>query len=764
MFTCKSQRQLFNQRFHNSGVRQSLRIKSLIPILVKALLPVAIGLASMTGNTAEDIAQAPELESVIVMGERLGRDLQQTVTSVRVFDEEDIAKLNAHTVVDLLNKSANLVATDTSFTIRGIRNSGVGGAGSSDTATIFVDGVPVTSSNTTRATLGIWDVSQVEVLRGAQSTNQGANTLAGAIVIRTNDPTFDGAEGKVRLRAGQYGIQEQAFAYGDTLIDDVLSYRVSVQRYQDDGFITNQTLDDDEWGGADELNGRAKLLWQPSGNDDTQVLLTLSRQETDSNVFNIVRSDDPFERDSFENTPTDIDISLNKQATLEMTHRLNDQWELKSITSAGKYRFDYSFDEDRIAQLDTVRDVVRDQNVLTQELRLSFDSERLRAVAGLYASKVDDFSSNDTKGRFIDIDGPGPFPSIPLGLSNSFDQTNTNYAFYFDSDYDLTDWLVLNLGGRLDRTEVETATSVIATRDTDLSLLGLDATCAAAAPGFGSSASDCNQLVDGLLPPADGGEGGASDTVFLPKFGLTASVSDDINLGFSVQRAFRSAGASLNQATSQVVPFNPEFSTNYELSLRSQWFEQALTVNANVFYVDWKDQQVTVTNPLNNSDQQTENAGKSALQGAELEAYWQLTEALDIYAALGYVDTEFKEFVSFGEDYSGNEFPYASSTTASIGINWSGTQGMFGSVNARYAAENYSSIENKTNAQSDAYTVFDVRVGYRAQNWQVSAYVDNLFDREYLTDRDIRSVSGIEYNRFIVGSPRVAGLSLDLFW
>src|SRR3546814_10188159 len=63
--------------------------------------------------------------------------------------------------------------------------------------------------------------------------------------------------------------------------------------------------------------------------------------------------------------------------------------------------------------------------------------------------------------------------------------------------------------------------------------------------------------------------------------------------GFTVQRGYRSGGSSGNIARSATFSYDPEFTWNYELSLRSAWLDGRLTLNANAFYVDWKDQQVS---------------------------------------------------------------------------------------------------------------------------------------------------------------------------
>jgi outer membrane receptor protein involved in Fe transport len=79
---------------------------------------------------------------------------------------------------------------DSGIVLRGINSEGVGGPSGSPLATTYVDGVPQTQNGARRGVNGTWDLQQVEVWRGPQSTIVGRNALAGAIQVKTNDPTM----------------------------------------------------------------------------------------------------------------------------------------------------------------------------------------------------------------------------------------------------------------------------------------------------------------------------------------------------------------------------------------------------------------------------------------------------------------------------------------------------------------------------------------------------------------------------------------------
>uniref|UniRef100_UPI0035C69DEA prolipoprotein diacylglyceryl transferase family protein n=1 Tax=Marinobacter sp. TaxID=50741 RepID=UPI0035C69DEA len=104
--------------------------------------------------------------------------------------------------------------------------------------------------------------------------------------------------------------------------------------------------------------------------------------------------------------------------------------------------------------------------------------------------------------------------------------------------------------------------------------------------------------------------------------------------------------------------FDPEFTSTWELALRTQWLHGDLRAHLNLFTTDWKDQQVLVGDSVSFYTITT-NAGESHLYGAEAELLWRIAEHWEGFTALGWLETEFEEFVNEDQDFAGNECPYA---------------------------------------------------------------------------------------------------------
>ena len=224
-------------------------------LLVLASVPVrAFGQSSLeTGPGAGPLELAP----ITVLGQKAPVDRQQAGTSVAIIRPGADGTGADERFDRLLQRTPNVApqAGDRGIVIRGIGQTGFGFGdtpfpitrGPGDLVTTFVDGVPVSAI---AGATSLFDVEQVEIYRGSQSTAFGRGALAGAVAIETRDAT---AEASLDL-VGAVGTQdslEGGVAFGHELVEDVLSVRVAAQARRDDGFNDNRTTGRPE--DADEL-------------------------------------------------------------------------------------------------------------------------------------------------------------------------------------------------------------------------------------------------------------------------------------------------------------------------------------------------------------------------------------------------------------------------------------------------------------------------------------------------------------------------------
>ncbi|EEG24991.1 Colicin I receptor precursor [Eikenella corrodens] len=194
---------------------------------------------------AEETDAAAQLPDIVVTGERGSRTMLQTGTSHNVFTAPDIDR-SGHklSATDLLKQTVNTVDLGSGNdlpTVRGVDGSGpaVGAvaffAGTRPRLNLSIDGRSATYNEYAFGTQSLWDMRQVEVLRGPQSLVRGQNAVAGAIVMRSNDPTQEW-EGAVRLGAGNQKTRNGALMVSGPIVKNNLAFRLSAERQQRESY------------------------------------------------------------------------------------------------------------------------------------------------------------------------------------------------------------------------------------------------------------------------------------------------------------------------------------------------------------------------------------------------------------------------------------------------------------------------------------------------------------------------------------------------
>ncbi len=762
--------------------------------MMRSALGVAVVLANQATFAEKTVnINDPQIEEVVVTGLKIDRNLQDTPVSVALTTAQDIEERALVDIYDVLNQTANVTGEfGSSFTIRGIDAFSVStnGYGGNHTglASVYVDGAPMPYRVVQQGAFSTWDVNQIEVLRGPQSTLQGRNSLAGAIVVSTQKPTYEWG-GDVKVQMGENGQRDLAFAGGGAIVEDQLAFRVSVEDREYDG-INHTPYLSKNGDYSENQNYRAKLLFEPEAIEGLSALLSYTKTKNDIGV--------PFVRTPVDgssvlsasrvldhNTQTSEDTNTDLY-NLRVDYDIDEHWSFTSISSYTDARYGYLWDGDASSDLDLELDNKHDAKTTTQEFRLVYNDDTISAVAGLYWSRLK--SEDDTIGqRGIDLEDQGLIgvaqgmgfteaqarmvlgyygalgaDPIVLNMNRAYtEQEIETYAVFADVEYKLTEQLDLLLGFRWDYEEQERNSVSNNTIDTVLPdpvaaamidpLLGFGVT---AVNGFITDLVNSSSTVE---PESD-----ADFREFLPKAGLVYHWNDDISTSFIYQEGYRSGGISYNIARGVSVAYDAEYTKNYELSFRSQWLDDRLTWNANAFFIDWTDQQLTEQLSPARYDEQTGNVGKSEVTGMETEISYQVNGDLLIYGGLGYSKTEFKDYTNRSGNFDGREFAESPEWTANAGLTYFDADGWFANVNASYVDDAvaflYPNGSNNLEPASDRRVVVDLRAGYEWRSdvdWGVYVSVKNLLDEEYVVTpakQNNRSVT--------LGTPRQASVEL----
>ncbi|WP_181880635.1 TonB-dependent receptor, partial [Ectopseudomonas mendocina] len=355
-------------------------------------LAVASSLMAVTAAMAAEepgAKKALELKEVVVTGEKIERSQDKTLSSVAVVTSEDIRAHGDQDLQNVLDRTPGIYAQsgNENWGIRGIPVSGFddqGPAAMNGAVSVYVDDALQVNRLLTHNPMLLWDMEQVEVYRGAQSTTQGRNSLAGAIIMKSKDPTFD-PEFSVRSNAGKYGERGTSAMANGTLIDGLVAGRLAVDYQTSDGYIENEFLDMD----ANQLrssNIRGKFLILPS--DDMDLLLTFARTKQRSGLNAVAAvNGKPDYYSVYENTETYNTLAQNT-ATAKLDYRLDDFWTLTSVTSGTWSKYDSILDFDRTTTLTQTAPRHHEQTLGSQELRLGYSSEKVSGVMGAYLGRL----------------------------------------------------------------------------------------------------------------------------------------------------------------------------------------------------------------------------------------------------------------------------------------------------------------------------------------------------------------------------------------
>ncbi|MGI2117118.1 TonB-dependent receptor [Shewanella oncorhynchi] len=680
--------------------------------LARAPLALAIAAALSTPVFAQtDAIDKPdpstEMEVMVVTADFRSSSLEKMPSSITVIDSQKIQDESAQHFEDLLNSIANFNWSGGSsrpkyFQIRGVgEQEQYQGAPNSSVGYIIDDidlsGIGMVSS--------MYDLQQVEVLRGPQGTRYGANALAGLIYLKSNDPT-DVFEHGGEVSLGDDDLRTfSGFSSGPLTDSGKLLYRVSMQQHQQNGYHDNLYLDRDDTNGRDEFSGRAKLRWYAT--DDLQFDLTVLHADFDNgyDVWSLTNSPTQTTSDQ-----PGVDSQRTTGAGFKATYSGAENFELTSLTSFANTDHHYSYDGDWAnseywaskqcnddngnlapCQYDYFWDKTGQRKTASQEFRLS-STEQGRIFAestdwllGVYAMNLKEDNQLYSE-----------YNASPDEVLDS-EYEATNYALFGQLDTDLGSNYALSVGLRLERRN--------------------------------SHYSDTNN--DNFDP---------SETMWGGHIAVSKVLNDSHNAYVRVARGYKAGG--FNMTLPVELNDKKEFSTetlyNYEIGLKSHWLAGLIDTNLALFYMDRQDQQVAASQQDPDKPQRfilfTENAGSSNNYGAELDATWYATDNLQVYSSLGWLETAYGDYQyqdKYGTevDLTGRDLAHSPHLTYSLGGTYRANSGWFANLNLSGKSEFYYSDSNES--RSEPYTIVNARVGYEASAWSAYLWGRNLFNEEY---------------------------------
>lgn len=702
---------------NKSYAAHSISVLNASAALALALLlsSPAIATDSQASDRADDSA-APSLKEVVVTARRRSERLQDVPDSITAFTATTLENDGIEHVADFMQLTPNLTYEDGSsyrpgyitISMRGISNGQEGWP----SVTYVVDGVPVSSLD--EINLGsLTDVERIEVLRGPQSALYGANAIAGAINIITKQPKN---QMEAHFDAGYSNGNDKRIgvSVSGPVINDVLLFRVTASYNRGDGLIDSASNGDHlQYLNEAEMHGR--LIFKPA--DGFQVDFRLSYVDDRDGAGYQEKLATAGDIDTF-NLQTDPRRSLvgfDHRDLIASSTRI--QWDLPGVSLSSITGFSnlnqgsagsLCYDDPNAPILpaagggaqclfgaaygnaalpgQAVDDLESDQDsyqLASEDLRVtSAGNQPLRWLAGasgMYRRALNGFDA----GTLVAPDG---------SFNVLFPEWNVRHdrwwALYSQVSYNILPRLELTADARYDKNNY-------------------------------SNVSYTNRNANVVVPvlsPSGSLEPEQRETAdaFQPKGQLSYHFDTNLMAYVTWSRGFR---AGYYEAANFTLP---EHTTNYEAGVKAQLLGERLTLNADVFHIDYSNQQFSqiIDAP---PYRESVNIPKTRIDGSEVESNFALNRAVSLGASVGYLNARVDD---------GTRSPSTPKFTANLTVDFvhpvSASWNLYAHADYRFSSSMYLGLDDTFEISSKSYT--NLRLGVEDDHWSVALFGRNVFD------------------------------------
>jgi outer membrane receptor protein involved in Fe transport len=760
---------------------------------------VGLGLAAPCAMAADESG----LEEVVVTAEKYTSTILNTPISMSAMTGEQLATAGitslvsvAHEIPGLSMRSAGPGQTE--YEARGLASNG----GASPTVGFYLDEIPLSPpamSQTGKVVIdpNLYDIARIEVLRGPQGTLYGSGSMGGTIKVVTNQPKLNVFEGSVQgTLSGTEG--GSGNGGGDLMLNiplgSTMALRVVASDFYRSGWIDRIVVSPYPTNTApgtfgsllnapvqsvktnantEKLYGaRASLLFQPT--DDLTIIASAMWQHLAMGAY-----------DEFDSPPYPARMARYEAFDVpEPTHDIIHIYGLTitaslgwaDLTSATSY-----FDRDSSQTQDASGSLywtsyqgaaatpppvppfppllavpyseTDPSHQFSQELRLSSKGDdRLHWVTGAFYS--------DLHSTWIETNSN---PNNTVSYQGTYFESYNPYhvqqvALFADGSYKLTDQWKVSAGVRWYRYQSQQ----------DEQEWGL---VPYIAPNPTPSAPILTQ---------------ASDRGFNPRFVLSYNPTADLTSYLSASKGFRPGGANeqLPQPACPAAPLNfgPDNVWDYELGEKARLLDGRVTINGDVYYIQWKDVQQSVTLPC--GYQYQANAGDGRSYGPELEIKGKLTNSWTLSASGTYTDAKLTKpsdayvgYLTSGAltptgtwcaSAAGCTSPILNvpRETGSLSLSYSsavfGAYQLTGRISDSYVGWSYDEAYY-FGIRLPSYSIANARLGLAHDAWSVNLFVDNLTNKVALiTSNNTSYQFNVPWQiRYSTNQPRTFGTQVN---
>jgi iron complex outermembrane receptor protein len=776
-----------------------------------AAAPAAVAAASAPGGRA--VPDDGTLQQVVVTATKRATTLEDTPLAVTSLNAQTLDDQHVQTIADLTHLVPSFQATTQgdhgviTLTLRGIGNDSAKTEYADPEVGMFVDGIYAPRAEGAAALL--FDMENIEVLRGPQGTLWGRNSTVGAVNMQTAKPELGQLFGSVQGGLGNYDRYGMRAAFNVPL-SDTLAMRAAFVHEQHDGYVSYQRaphlpLDQqqaaaqpviDAWNQAnpdhpiafqpinpnlfvqggpkynsqDQSAARLSLLWKPQRDVSWDISYEkfLDRGTPNMNLMQTPRPGESFWSALIDTAPQ-LDRSVNTVRS-RLDWAVNDSMAFAWIAGYSDFRGSSDFDQDGGAKVPTSftsgatfqEDRTNNSHYQNWSSEFELMSTGKRAVDWIVGAY---YAAENNSIRF-DIPIMNGTQQGTVGWQGSFIQpkeTVASEALFGQATWNLSDTLHLTGGARYtwDDRRNDGGTNNGWTYDPTVPQVPIDPGLNPLDPGSGFSTYQHND-----------GHYSNSKPTWLAR--LTWEAAPDLLTYASISTGYKSGG--LQDGGRE---YGPETLTNYEIGAKKS-FDRTVTWNNALYYQDFKDFQFSapVTNPDGTHSLATSNAEGAKVYGLESELAAQLTRDDSLTLTYAYIHTELGHLLAGSNDYTlpacpdpqisscldvtGHELPHApsNSLTALFEHTFRFADGsrLAPRIAFHWESSSWLSVFNLGEGdQQKSYTRTDLGLRYQAaKQWYVDAYVQNVEDGRVKTNA--QNAFGVWQSQYL--PPRTYGVNV----
>jgi iron complex outermembrane receptor protein len=708
-------------------MRVCSRFRRALAGLAGALVPVLVAQAA-----AQSTGQPPAitLPTVVVTAQKEPADVKSVPGSVTAVTQDTLTSAGVRIVSDAAFFAPNTFFTE--FTARKASNPrfrGIGASPANPAVTTYIDGVPQLNANS--SSIELLDVSQIEFVRGPQSPLYGRNALGGVVNVASARPSLSEWTGTVVAPFANAASREVRGSVSGPLGDSV-AVSFSIGKQERDGFTTNE-LTGNDLDFRSGTFGKAQLMWVPRQNWEARVVFTAERDrdgdysladlgELRARPFRVARDFEGY-------THRDI------RAATVLLRGEGERITFTSSTGFVSWQTEDATDLDYSPLPLATRNNAEESVQFTQEIRAASPVNAPLQLADSLALKWQTGFMLFTQAyEQLAVNTIAPFvlsPDVGFTVQQySPDATLDDFGMglFAQATFIVDDKLDLTFGARLDHEQKEAV---------------LD-----------------NYLLPALVPPATV-TGDRSYTNVSPQVAVGYHLQPDVMAYGSVSQGFKAGG--WNPASpANAEAYDQETAWHVEGGVKGAFASGKVSASAAVFQINWSDMQLNVPNPLVPGQFYIANVGEAVSRGVEFELAAKPHPQVELFGNVGYTHARFgDDSFSSGVDVSDNIVPNTPDYTAALGAHverpLNDAITLFGRAEVVFYGE--MQYDDANTASQDAYSLVNVRGGFRSRYFFTEAWVRNAFDTRYVPVAF--PYPGFAPSGFIgeMGRPRTFGVS-----